>query len=81
MIILFFASNSCYPCERAQRELFLSGLSYERITRPDPRFDEYGVLHTPVVVFMDVDGNEVARLSGAHNIKRIELQGIIKDYF
>lgn len=81
MKILFFASDSCYPCERAQTELFRSGLSYERITRPDPRFVEYFVIGTPVVVFLNEDGDEVARLIGAHNIKRIELAGIIKDHF
>lgn len=81
MILLLFASNSCYPCERAQSELYRAGLSYVKITRPDPRFVEYNIIGTPVVVFLDDDGNEVARLTGAHNIKKIELEGIIKDHF
>lgn len=81
MKLLLFANNSCYPCERAQSELYHAGLSYEKITKPDPRFVEFNIIGTPVLVFLDEEGNEVARLTGAHNIKRIEIQGLIKDHF
>lgn len=79
MELILFASKSCYPCERAQSELFRSGLSYLTHYSGSKEFIEYNVINTPVLVFLNEDGDEVARLSGAHNIRKMEIEGIIKD--
>lgn len=80
MELKLFISDGCYPCERAKAVFSkeLPDLEVEYIKRPDKRFAEYCVTYTPVLV-IEHNGKQ-ERLDGAHNIKKIEVLGLIDDF-
>lgn len=78
MKILLLTSKSCYPCERTLRELKkMPHLDIEMCERPNPAFEKYNVISTPTLIFDT--GEQVHKLSGAHMIKKMEVEGLISD--
>lgn len=84
MKLVVLTSRSCLPCERAYKEVSRlierrPDLAVEHAVRPDPSFATYKVVYTPTVILV-AEGEEVSRLSGAHQVKLLELEGMIDDF-
>lgn len=82
MRILFFSSPACLPCDRAAIELGKVRKEYpnieiQHLVRPDPAFAEYDVVYTPTLIVSSTRGS--ARLTGAHEVKKMEIIGLIRD--
>ncbi len=83
MKLLLFTLPSCYPCERAKKVLrdnFKHIPTTEYYLRsPVGKFMQ--VRTSPTLLLLDDEGNCVGKLVGAHNITKIEIQGLISDFF
>jgi len=82
MKIILLTSKYCYPCERAKKEVRsllhkYPSIYIDIVERPHQYFIDYQVVNTPTLIF-DNNGT-VDSLCGAHLIKKIELEGLLRD--
>lgn len=82
MKIILLTSQYCYPCERAKKEVRsllhkYPSIDIEIVERPHQYFTDYNIVSTPTLIF-DNNGT-VDSLCGAHLIKKIELEGLLRD--
>lgn len=81
MILLYVSQQGCYPCERANEVLSkYKGLPLKRVLRGSEEAVELGIISTPTLVLLDSDNNIIKRLTGAHKITKIEVDGLIRDF-
>lgn len=82
MKFLFFHLPGCYPCNKAEKVLVdhFSHIHRERYETRSEVGKRYGIRYSPSLVIMDDEGNVVGKLTGAHEITKIEVQGLISDF-
>ncbi|CAL9980753.1 hypothetical protein VPHD51_0128 [Vibrio phage D51] len=83
MKLLLFTLPSCYPCERAKKTLrdsfnHIPTTEYH-LRSPVGKFMK--IAASPTLLIVDDEGNVVGKLVGAHNITKINVQGLISDFF
>lgn len=83
MKLILFYSDSCYPCERAKKVMrqHFAHLNVISAEKNSLLGKVYSINSTPTLYFLDDEDNLIKALHGAHVITKVEVQGVISDYF